>query len=157
MALRRVCKPETVRSMGLIEVTSLVNRVRQLSEQTWSNEDARKENAYSVFHHTRHIIFRFIPGNRDPSVFYDTEAWPIWRPLLEPVMMRAVRDYGFERPVFPKVMLASLAAGAVIDPHSDGAGITPPHPQDPRAADHQPDRPFPDRRHLDPPRSWPSL
>lgn len=122
MVISRVQKPLTVRSLGPVDVAPLVARVRQVSEQTWSSEDTRKENAFEVFHHTRHIIFRFIPENRNPLESYAKEAWPMWRPLLEPVMEAAIRDYGFEQPRFPKAMLARLAAGAIIDPHTDGAG-----------------------------------
>jgi hypothetical protein len=37
-------------------------------------------------------------------------------------MKEIVVAYAFEQPVFPKVMLARLAAGASIDRHTDGAG-----------------------------------
>jgi Aspartyl/Asparaginyl beta-hydroxylase len=122
MKITRVQKPKTVRPLGPVEVTRLIDRVRQITDQTWSAEDSRKENTFEVFHHTRHINFRFIRGNNNPLEFYSAESWPMWRPLLEPVMEAAVRPYGFERPIFPKVMLARLAAGGVIDPHADGPG-----------------------------------
>jgi hypothetical protein len=118
----RVQKPETVRDLGAVEVSELLARVKALSEASWAQEDARKENAFSVFHHTRHFIFRFTPGNRRPDEFYDTPAWRVWRALLQPVMDAAIRDYGFCAPEFPKVMFARLAAGNRIDLHRDGAG-----------------------------------
>lgn len=122
MQVARVQKPATVRPLGPVEVTPLIARVRQITDQTWAAEDSRKENAFEVFHHTRHINFRFIPGNNNPLESYSVESWPMWRPLLGPVMEAAVKPYGFERPLFPKAMLARLAAGGAIDPHTDGAG-----------------------------------
>jgi hypothetical protein len=117
-----VQKPETVRDLGIVDVHALRARVAMLSEQLWELENARKENDFAVFHHTRHIIFRFTPGNQDPEDHYETPAWLVWRSLLEPVMRQAIASYGFGDPAFPKAMLARLQAGQHIDLHSDGAG-----------------------------------
>jgi aspartyl/asparaginyl beta-hydroxylase (cupin superfamily) len=38
---------------------------------------------------------------------------------LEPLMAQAVRDYGYARGVFPRVMLARMAPGGVIHSHID--------------------------------------
>lgn len=122
MRISRVRKPTGVRALGPVDTTALVAQVRRLSERAWAGEDALKENTFEVFHHTRHVIFRFIPGNQNPDAFYSTHAWPVWKGLLEPIMDAAVRPYGFERPIYPKAMLARLEAGAIIDPHVDGAG-----------------------------------
>lgn len=122
MPISRVRKPAGVRALGPVDTTALVAQVRRLSDRAWAGEDALKENAFEVFHHTRHVIFRFIPRNQDPVDFYSTHAWPLWRGLLEPIMDAVVQPYGFERPVYPKAMLARLEAGAIIDPHVDGAG-----------------------------------
>ncbi len=117
-----VQKPETVRDLGAVDVAALRARVAALSEQVWVRENARKENDFAVFHHTRHIIFRFTPGNHDPQDHYETPAWLVWRSLLEPVMQQAIIGYGFAQPTFSKAMLARLQAGQAIDLHSDGAG-----------------------------------
>ena len=122
MPISRVRKPAGVRALGPVDTTALVAQVRRLSDRAWAGEDALKENAFEVFHHIRHVIFRFIPRNQDPVDFYSTHAWPLWKGLLEPIMDAVVQPYGFERPVYPKAMLARLEAGAIIDPHVDGAG-----------------------------------
>lgn len=122
MPISRVRKPAGVRALGPVDTTALVAQVRRLSDRAWAGEDALKENAFEVFHHTRHVIFRFIPRNQNPEDFYSTHAWPLWKGLLEPIMDAVVQPYGFERPVYPKAMLARLEAGAIIDPHVDGAG-----------------------------------
>lgn len=120
--LQPVLKPEYVRDLGPVDATPLAAMVARLSDTTWDREDARKENRFVGFHHTSHVIFRFTPGNRDASDYYDTPAWNVWRSLLQPVMDQAVQSYGFKSPAFPKAMLARLQAGHIIDRHLDGEG-----------------------------------
>ena len=120
--LPQVTKPDGFRDLGPIDVAELVARVRAIPEQVWIEQNARKENAMPVFSHTRHIILRFIPGNEDALVHYSKPLWPEWEALLVPLMMQAIRPYGFEAPVFAKVMFARLAAGGEIGWHRDGAG-----------------------------------
>lgn len=117
-----VTKPVTVRDLGPVDASALRDRVIAISDRTWGQEDALKENDFEVFHHTRHIIFRFTPGNRDPEDHYENPAWHVWRGLLQPVMDAAIAAYGFADPAFPKAMLARLEAGQKIDLHRDGAG-----------------------------------
>lgn len=117
-----VTKPANVRDLGPVDAAALHDRVLGISEHTWTGEDARKENNFTVFHHTRHIVFRFTPGNRDPEDSYENPAWHVWRGLLQPVMDAAIAPYGFADPAFPKAMLARLQAGHRIDLHRDGAG-----------------------------------
>ena len=123
--LRRVVKPARVRPLGPVGIDDLRSRVARLSERVWVQEDVAKENDYFCFHHTRHIVFRFIAGNRDPRRFYFLPIWAVWQPLLLPVLARAAAPYRFTDPVFPKVMLARLAAGHRIDTHRDGEGSNP--------------------------------
>ncbi len=120
--LRAVRKPKAYRDLGPVAIDELKRLVSRISERTWDEEDRRKENDFSVFHHTRHLVFRFTPNNRTPLDFYSTPAWEVWSPLLLPVMTKVIRPYGFALPEFPKVMLARLAAGHRIDTHRDGAG-----------------------------------
>lgn len=115
-------KPFAVRDLGAVDPGAMRDKVLAISERMWDMENARKENAFGVFHHTRHIVFRFTPANRDPEDFYETPTWHIWRSLLEPIMRQAILPYGFAKPEFPKAMLARLAAGHAIDRHTDGAG-----------------------------------
>lgn len=118
----KVAKPHTVRVLGPVDCARLTAMVERISPATWAGEDALKENDFAVFHHTQHIIFRFIESNRNPENSYSTPAWDVWQPLLQPVMEAAIAPYGFRKPVFPKAMLAKLLAGHRIDPHYDGAG-----------------------------------
>lgn len=123
--LCQVDKPDTVRPLGVIDVSVLRRHVARLSERVWRQEDEAKENDFSCFHHTRHIIFRFIAGNRDPRRFYSQPIWAVWGRMLLPVMSRAAAPYGYAEPVYPKVMLARLEAGYGIDLHVDGGGSHP--------------------------------
>ena len=120
--MAHVLKPQFIRELGTVDISAIQTLVARISEQVWQQEDARKENNFTVFHHTRHIVFRFIEGMRDHRVFYSTPGWDVWQTFLLPVLNQAIAPYDFRQPVFPKVMLARLAAGALIDRHVDGAG-----------------------------------
>ena len=117
-----VAKPREIKDLGPVDVGVLRERIAALGERAWQIEDSHKENAFPCFHDTRHVIFRFIEGNRDPERFYANPAWSLWEPLLMPVMRQAIISYAFTEPVYPKAMLARLAAGGTIDRHRDGAG-----------------------------------
>ena len=122
MMLPAVTLPDAFRDLGPVDCAKLAAMAARVSEATWQNEDEYKENKFGVFHHTRHIVFRFIPRNQEPTDFYAEPAWDAWKPLLLPIMEQATRPYGFAQPEYPKAMLARLAAGAEINRHKDGAG-----------------------------------
>ena len=118
-ALPQVRKPALVQRLGAVDVAELRAHAGRLSERVWRREDATKENDFVCFAHTRHVVFRFIPGNRTPLQYYSTPIWTIWERLLLSVMTQASASYGYARPVYPKAMLARLAAGRGIDMHVD--------------------------------------
>ena len=144
-----VAKPQFVTDLGPVDVAPLKALVARLSDRVWLLEDERKENNFAVFHHTRHIVFRFIEGMRDHRRFYSTPIWSVWRDHVVPVLDQATAGFGFTQRVYPKVMLARLAAGGVIDRHVDGAGanlfthkIHVPLETNPRVTFFVNDRPF---------------
>lgn len=118
----KIRKPENILELGAVDVSAVKNLAARTSEQVWNLENAQKENDFEVFHHTRHIVFRFIEGMRDHREFYSNPNWTVWQNILLPLMNKATEKYDFQKPEFPKVMLARLSAGAVIDRHTDGAG-----------------------------------
>ena len=120
-----MAKPARVRPLGPGGTDDLRSHVARLSDRVWAQEDAAKENDYFCFHHTRHIVFRFIAGNRDPRRFYSQPIWAVWGRMLLPVLARAAAPYGYVNPVYPKVMLAGLEAGHRIDRHVDSGGSHP--------------------------------
>ena len=123
--LPRVEKPDVVRYLGQVDVETLRDGVERLSEKVWQQEDAVKENDFFCFAHTRHVVFRFIPGNRTPLCYYSNPTWMVWQRWLLPIMGQAAASYGYAKPTYPKAMLARLAAGRGIDLHVDAGAAHP--------------------------------
>ena len=127
-ALYPVEKPDTVRRLGPVDAAhlrALQAQVARLSETVWNREDADKENDFFCFAHTRHIVFRFIPLDAKGLSYYANPGWSLWRRWLLPVMAQAAAPYGYAEPVYPKAMLARLAAGRGIDLHTDDGSVHP--------------------------------
>lgn len=112
-------KTTGVRKLGPVDIVALRASVLAIPEDVWEAENARKPNKFEVLDATRHIAFRFIDSPRDWRRSHDRTAWPQWRGLLEPVLAQAIRGYGYQRGIFPRVMLARMPAGGVIYPHVD--------------------------------------
>jgi len=112
-------KTTGVRMLGPVEIAALQAAVLAIPEGVWTAENAGKPNRFEVLDATSHIVFRFIDSPRDWRRSHDRAAWPEWRDRLEPVLAQAVRDYGYQRGVFPRVMLARMSPGGVIHPHID--------------------------------------
>lgn len=112
-------KTTTVRQLGPVAIDALRDAVAAIPEPVWDAENADKPNKFEALDKTRHIVFRFVDSTRDWRGSHDRPLWAEWRSLLEPVMAAAVADYGYRRGVFPRVMLARMAPGGVIQPHVD--------------------------------------
>ncbi|WP_421737550.1 aspartyl/asparaginyl beta-hydroxylase domain-containing protein [Caulobacter sp.] len=112
-------KTTSIRKLGPVDIAALRAAVLAIPEDVWEAENASKPNKFEVLDGTRHIVFRFIDSPRDWRGSHDRAAWPQWREMLEPVLEQAVRDYGYARGVFPRVMLARMRPGGVILPHID--------------------------------------
>ena len=112
-------KTRSVRHLGEVDIRALLEAVQAIPEAMWDAENAGKPNKFEALDNTRHIVFRFVDSTRDWRGSHDRPLWAEWRALLEPVMAQAVCDYGYARGVFPRVMLARMAPGGVIQPHID--------------------------------------
>lgn len=112
-------KTAAVRKLGPVDITDLRAAVLAIPEDIWAAENAGKPNRFEALGATRHIVFRFIDSPRDWRGSHDRPAWAAWRDRLAPVLAQAVRDYGYARGLFPRVMLARMPPGAVIHPHID--------------------------------------
>jgi hypothetical protein len=112
-------KTTTVRPLGAVDITALKAAVLAIPEDVWDAENASKPNRFGVLEETRHIVFRFADSPRDWRRSHDRAAWPQWRGLVEPILAQAVKGYGYERGMFPRIMLARIPAGGVIHPHID--------------------------------------
>ena len=112
-------KTTTIRRLGTVDIAALRETVLAIPESVWDAENADKPNRFEALDVTRHIVFRFVSGFKDWRQSYDRPLWAEWRPLLEPVMAAAVAPYGYARGAFPRVMLARMRPGGVIQPHRD--------------------------------------
>lgn len=112
-------KTDSIRRLGRIDIAALRERVLALPEAQWDAENAAKPNRFDALDSTRHIVFRFLPNFLDWRNAYDRPLMADWRPLLEPVLAQAVAPYGYERGDYPRIMLARMAPGGVIQPHRD--------------------------------------
>lgn len=115
---RKIIKPDSIRELGPVDIAPLKPLVQAISAPVWEHENTYKENNFSCFHHTQHIIFRF-PQGTTPEVFTTHSIWTAWQDRLLPILDQAAHPYGYTQPVYPKVMLAKLAAGHFIDQHVD--------------------------------------
>lgn len=112
-------KTLSVRHLGKIDVSRIKESVLAIPEDIWREEDADKPNRFAALDRTRHIVLRFVSDVRDWRSSYDRPAWERWRPLLMPVLDQVAVVYGYQRPAFPRIMLARMAPGGVIQPHRD--------------------------------------
>ena len=112
-------KTLTVRRLGTVDIAALRAAVLDIPEDAWDAENDGKPNRFDALDKTRHIVFRFVSNFRDWRDSYDRPLWTSWRDLLEPVLRQATDEYGYRRGAFPRVMLARMAAGGVIQPHRD--------------------------------------
>jgi hypothetical protein len=113
-----VVKPEYYREICAVDISALLAAVRQIGEAEWNAENEKKENDFSCFRQTRHIIGRF-NNSHHPEDYHATAFWSCWSEMLLPVMRAVAAHYDLTEPDFSKVMLARLSAGGKIDPHSD--------------------------------------
>jgi len=112
-------KTTTIRRLGPVDIGALRAAVLAIPEETWDAENAAKPNRFEALDRTRHIVFRFVDSARDWRSSHDLPAWARWGGLLQPVMDQATRPYGYARGAYPRVMLARMAPGGVIQPHRD--------------------------------------
>lgn len=112
-------KTQSIRPLGLVDITALRDAVAALPEEVWDQENASKPNRFTALDSTRHVVFRFVSSPYDWRAFYERPLWSEWSKLLTPVLAQATAAYGYSNGEFPRVMLARMAPGGVIQPHAD--------------------------------------
>lgn len=112
-------KTTSIRRLGAVDIAALKAAVDAIPENLWQAENADKPNRFEALDATAHIVFRFISNMRDWRSDYARPLWDEWEALLAPVLAAATADYGYQNGVFPRVMLARMPAGGVIQPHRD--------------------------------------
>jgi len=121
-------KTTSIRHLGDFDIAALREDILAIPEETWDLEDADKPNRFETLGRTRHIVFRFISSISDWREHYDRAPWAQWRARLEPVLREAVRPYAYANGDFPRIMLARMAPGGTIQPHTDNSpAATWPH------------------------------
>jgi len=112
-------KTRSIRHLGPIDIATLKAAVLQIPEELWEAENAVKPNQFGTLGTTQHILFKMVSDFVDWRRSYETPLWNEWRPLLEPVLSKATEPYGYSNAAFPRIMLARMAPGGVIQPHRD--------------------------------------
>jgi hypothetical protein len=112
-------KTRTFRHLGQVDIATLKEAVLAIPEEQWNAENADKPNRFEALDVTRHIVFRFVSNYCDWRDSYDRPLWDEWKDILLPVMEAATAGYGYAKGIYPRVMLARMAAGGVIQPHRD--------------------------------------
>lgn len=112
-------KTRAFRHLGQVDIVALKEAVLAISEEQWNVENADKPNRFEALDVTRHIVFRFVSSYNDWRDSYDRPIWDEWKDILLPVMEAATAKYGYARGIYPRVMLARMAAGGIIQPHRD--------------------------------------
>lgn len=114
-------KTQSLRELGPIDISSLKKWVLKIGEHVWQEETNKRENDFACFHHTQHIIFRFPDNLGDRVRVHDKPIWKVWKPIILPILEKAVEPYGYKNGTIKAVMLARLKAGFSIDQHIDTA------------------------------------
>ncbi|QIK81140.1 aspartyl/asparaginyl beta-hydroxylase domain-containing protein [Lysobacter sp. HDW10] len=112
-------KTHSLRDLGAVDVDALRAAVLAIPESVWDEENAGKPNKFEALDSTRHIVFRFVDSTKDWRASHDRPRWAEFEQLLSPVLAQATRDYGYVRGAFPRVMLARMKPGGVIQTHID--------------------------------------
>lgn len=112
-------KTTSVRPLGPVDISAVLDAVKAMPEDVWNSEDADKPNRFEALDRTRHVVFRFVSDTRDWRESYDRPLWAQWSERLLPVLAQATRPYGYTRVAYPRIMLARMAPGGVIRPHRD--------------------------------------
>lgn len=112
-------KTTSIRRLGHVDITALKAAVLAIPESVWQAENADKPNRFEALDATAHIVFRFVSSLSDWRTSFARPMWDAWEPLIMPVMRAGTKDYGYANGLFPRVMLARMPAGGVIQPHRD--------------------------------------
>lgn len=112
-------KTSSLRDLGEVDISALRAAVLAIPESVWDEENAGKPNKFEALDSTRHIVFRFVDSTKDWRNSHDRPRWAEFEPLLTPIFEAATKEYGYARAAFPRVMLARMKPGGVIQTHID--------------------------------------
>jgi hypothetical protein len=102
-------------------VTALADKLAE-DPGLWLRADPTKPNRFEAFKgSTLHIVFQFPTDLRSHLESNYAPLWNEWRPLVEPLIVRATASYGYPRGRTARIMLARLLAGREIARHVDNS------------------------------------
>ena len=123
-------KTASARALGLVDTAAIAREIIAIPDDQWDTAQDLEANYNKggAIRQARHVIFRFCDKRTIPFHCFDLPAWDAWRDRLLPIMLEAVKPYGYRDGFFPRIMLAKLPAGGFIAPHVDGAAsVSRPH------------------------------
>lgn len=112
-------KPDYYRDLGTADVSALVQRIKNIPEAFWDEDNEIKPNKFAKLNETRHIMFRFVNESKNVFDFEEYPRWDEWKDSLLPLMEQAAQRLGYKNYRFPRAMLARVPAGGEISPHAD--------------------------------------
>ena len=112
-------KADYYRDLGTADVSALVQRIKNIPETFWDEDNKTKLNKFGKLNETRHIMFRFVNELKYVFDFEEYPRWDEWKDSLLPLMEQAAQRLGYKNYRFPRAMLARLPAGGEISPHVD--------------------------------------
>jgi len=118
-----VRKAQDITCLGSFDITELERMVRALDKGDWDKEEDFRVNynkSKAALKSTQHIILKFSNKQVTPYQYIECSNWNDWSSMLLPLMEQIVEVFGYERPIFPRVMLAKLPQDTFIAPHIDG-------------------------------------
>lgn len=97
----------------------LAERLRAVPDY-WELHDGLKPNADAAFERTtQHIVLGFPDDTTTARSSFRSPAWSDWEDVVQPLVDRIVRVYGYRDGQVNRVMLAKLLAGREIRRHID--------------------------------------
>ncbi len=112
-------KTTSYRKLGQVNISALQQKVNRLEESYWSAANKSKPNKFAALGKAKHLVFRFPKNLTSHLESYDTELWPDWKALIEPIIAEAVKDYDYTKGHSPRIMLANLPAHSEVKKHID--------------------------------------
>lgn len=116
-------KTQVIFELGGLNCKALVDKVSKLDTTDWDQKEDYELNynkCKGALKQAKHLTLRFINRRTEPYQYLESKRWDMWKELLLPLMTEVISPYGYEKPIFPKVMLANLPSGSFIPPHIDG-------------------------------------
>eukprot|EP00927_Polykrikos_kofoidii_P016828 TRINITY_DN17630_c0_g1_i1.p1 TRINITY_DN17630_c0_g1~~TRINITY_DN17630_c0_g1_i1.p1 ORF type:complete len:353 (+),score=50.68 TRINITY_DN17630_c0_g1_i1:65-1060(+) len=116
----------TKKPNGAMEHIAFVNtdaalaEIERAGEEAWYDNTMRQDS-FAVHNNTQSLLLLWKANSNLFEATKEHPKWPIWKPILEPVLRAACDHYGYnydEIDVY-KAMLARLPPNASVSPHAD--------------------------------------